>query len=193
MGHPKGVSPKRVMEVGLMGWGPEKGNGSGLWSCGGVVYVEGLPSSRVPEEGGHNVEGIWRGESKYGHKIRKVSSTSIKIVGKAVNSSRVKCLGLENTVDRLGEPIQKPVKRVTFSSLLIKSLIASKPQLPFYFVIRYRHLVNSFVLMLRWNIRPRIFSPKSIKRGWPKRTPTFALNLCAKISCYFATSVKTFE
>ena len=130
MGHPKGVSPKRVMEVGLMGWGPEKGNGSGLWSCGGVVYVEGLPSSRVPEEGGHNVEGIWRGESKYGHKIRKVSSTSIKIVGKAVNSSRVKCLGLENTVDRLGEPIQKPVKRVTFSScwifLLLQILYASK-------------------------------------------------------------------
>ena len=49
-----------------------------------MVYVEGLPSSRVPEEGGHNVEGIWRGESKYGHKIRKVSSTSIKIVRKAV-------------------------------------------------------------------------------------------------------------
>ena len=23
-----------------------------------MVYVEGLPSSRVPEEGGHNVEGI---------------------------------------------------------------------------------------------------------------------------------------
>ena len=58
MGHSKGVSPKRVMEVGLMGRGPEKGNGFGLWSCGGVVYVEGLPSSRVPEEGGHNVEGI---------------------------------------------------------------------------------------------------------------------------------------
>ena len=30
----------------------------------------------------------------------------------------MKCLGLEHTVDRLGEPIQKPVKRVTFSSLL---------------------------------------------------------------------------
>ena len=28
----------------------------------------------------------------------------------------MKCLGLEHTVDRLGEPIQKPVKRVTFSS-----------------------------------------------------------------------------
>ena len=29
----------------------------------------------------------------------------------------VKCLGLEHTVDRLRDPIQKPVKRVTFSSL----------------------------------------------------------------------------
>ena len=28
----------------------------------------------------------------------------------------MKCLGLEHTVDRLGEPIQKPVKRVTFTS-----------------------------------------------------------------------------
>ena len=28
----------------------------------------------------------------------------------------MKCLGLEHTVDWLGEPIQKPVKRVTFSS-----------------------------------------------------------------------------
>ena len=41
-------------------------------------YVVGLPSSRIPEDGGDNVEG--------------------------------------NTVDRLGEPIHKPVKRVTFSS-----------------------------------------------------------------------------
>ena len=126
MGHPKGVSPKRVMEVGLMGWGPEKGNGSGLWSCGGVVYVDGLPSSRVPEEGGHSVEGIWRGESKYGHKIRKVSSTSIKIVGKAVNSSRVKCLGLENTVDRLGEPIQNPWNGLLF--------LVTKYFIPFIFM-----------------------------------------------------------
>ena len=31
----------------------------------------------------------------------------------------MKCLGLEHTVHRLGEPIQKPVKRVTFSSLKI--------------------------------------------------------------------------
>ena len=30
----------------------------------------------------------------------------------------MKCIGLEHTVERLGEPIQKPVKRVTFSSFI---------------------------------------------------------------------------
>ena len=36
----------------------------------------------------------------------------------------MKCLGLEHTVDMLGEAIQKPVKRVTFSSVYINFVIS---------------------------------------------------------------------
>ena len=48
----------------------------------------------------------------------KVSITSIKIVMQVIMLKR---LGLEHTVHRLGKPIQKPVKRVTFSSIYIIS------------------------------------------------------------------------
>ena len=41
MGHPKGVSQKRVMEVGLRAEVLRKGRGLEVW---GVVYVVGLPS-----------------------------------------------------------------------------------------------------------------------------------------------------
>ena len=57
--------------------------------------------------------GVSEEESKYGHKIRMVSPTSIKIIRKAVKIFRGEMI-MAGT-----QPIQKPVKRVTFSSVLI--------------------------------------------------------------------------
>ena len=55
--------------------------------------------------------GVSEEESKYGHKIRMVSPTSIKIIRKAVKIFRGEMI-MAGT-----QPIQKPVKRVTFSSI----------------------------------------------------------------------------
>ena len=59
--------------------------------------------------------GVSEEESKYGHKIRMISPTIIKIVRKAVKNFRG-----EKIMART-QPIQKPVKQVTFSSVKHKT------------------------------------------------------------------------
>ena len=50
-----GVSQKGSWRLALWAKVLRKGSGLEVW---GVVYVVVLPSRRVPEEGGHKVEGI---------------------------------------------------------------------------------------------------------------------------------------
>ena len=75
-----------------------------------MVYVVRLPSLEFLRRE-VKMWGVSEEESKYGHKIRMVSPTSIKIVRKAVKILRGEMI-MAGT-----QTIQKPVKLVTFSSV----------------------------------------------------------------------------